>query len=752
VVLHTILLFLTWCFPAAQVQDSTAAFDVEASLSLAIGYSTEGEFDKAIDLLSTILARSPNHVRAHYQLGVVQHELNRYDEALRSFQTAIELRPTFLKAHCGLMGVYIAMVEVEKAMKHFGETLSMFELEVQLHPDSAEAPYQLGHAYRLVGNYTKAVENYQLAIARDNTHATAMFDLALTYQIDDELDKAIEMYRNAIQRKPDFALAYFCLGTAHSAKGELGIAVECWQKSIRLDPSLETVSPVLSHAQATREIEQHVEKNPNDVMARHDLGTSYMALGELDKAIEQFEATIDLEPEFSYPYLNLGIVHHLKNDFDEAIECFEDALKIKADYVEVYLAMAESYLKRGVVLRPIGFLGFRSVQINDDDMADAERCFQKVIDLVPSSAYAHYGLGRVYLSKDEYDKAIAQFERALDLKEDMMECYFLLAETYNLKYRTSSAEVTTADDQAIQCYDRAKRIDPENPTIYYNLGKLYSEEYSIYKPAIENLRKAISLSPRYAAAHRELAIALYKQGDAGDATELIRKAIYLGDRSALWSLLTWYWDEIGDGGESPSETDYDVKPTIVSRVDPQYPKEALVEGLEGKVRVKVLVGKQGRASRVLIAESSNKVFNYPAREASKRFVFKPAYKDQEPVAVWVSIPFSFTLTGRKQPNPKEEPPPDSVAVTKMPQITKEVKPIIPQAAIDAGVNGKVKVKLWIGRDGKPRKAEVVESVDKSLDQSCVDAAMQFEFTPAMMGEEAVAVWVTIPFVFTTKNK
>ena len=122
----------------------------------------------------------------------------------------------------------------------------------------------------------------------------------------------------------------------------------------------------------------------------------------------------------------------------------------------------------------------------------------------------------------------------------------------------------------------------------------------------------------------------------------------------------------GDGGGSPGGTgvpgdirisddesppaDYvavEKEPVIVKSVEPQYPDMAVRTGLEGKVWVKIWVDREGKPREVDIHQSDAEIFNEPAIEAAKQFVFTPAYMNDGPVSVWVTFPFKFELSGAK---------------------------------------------------------------------------------------------------------
>ena len=96
---------------------------------------------------------------------------------------------------------------------------------------------------------------------------------------------------------------------------------------------------------------------------------------------------------------------------------------------------------------------------------------------------------------------------------------------------------------------------------------------------------------------------------------------------------------------------------------------------------------------------------------------------------------------------EEAPPADFVPVEKEPQVIKKVEPKYPELAMRAGLEGKVWVKIWVDKEGKPRKAVVIKSDAEIFNEPSVDAAMQFLFTPAYMNNGPVSVWVSVPFKF-----
>ncbi len=92
-----------------------------------------------------------------------------------------------------------------------------------------------------------------------------------------------------------------------------------------------------------------------------------------------------------------------------------------------------------------------------------------------------------------------------------------------------------------------------------------------------------------------------------------------------------------------------------------------------------------------------------------------------------------------------------VPVEKMPEIVVQVKPVYPDLAIRANLEGRVWVRILVSREGKPKKAVVAKSDAEIFNQAAIDAAMKYSFTPALQNNKPVAVWVVVPFKFELRG-
>lgn len=84
-------------------------------------------------------------------------------------------------------------------------------------------------------------------------------------------------------------------------------------------------------------------------------------------------------------------------------------------------------------------------------------------------------------------------------------------------------------------------------------------------------------------------------------------------------------------------------PEMVVATKPDYPEIAKRAGITGKVFVKVLVDKEGKAKKAVVIKSDSELFNQAAVDAAMKSAFTPALQNNHPIAVWIVLPYRFTL-------------------------------------------------------------------------------------------------------------
>jgi protein TonB len=119
----------------------------------------------------------------------------------------------------------------------------------------------------------------------------------------------------------------------------------------------------------------------------------------------------------------------------------------------------------------------------------------------------------------------------------------------------------------------------------------------------------------------------------------------------------------------------------------------------------------------------------------------------------VLIPPDSTLFERfGQEDPNAIPDPGTfIAVERYPSLIYGPPPEYPDIARAAGIEGKVFLQIFVGKDGKPRKIIVVKSdVTEDCNSAAVKAAWTYRFEPAMQRDKPIGVWVSMPITFKLK--
>ncbi len=95
------------------------------------------------------------------------------------------------------------------------------------------------------------------------------------------------------------------------------------------------------------------------------------------------------------------------------------------------------------------------------------------------------------------------------------------------------------------------------------------------------------------------------------------------------------------GEGKPTFTFVDKQPVPVRTVSPVHPRI----NHEGEVTiwVRCLIGTDGKVQKAVVMQSNNRFFEKPAVDAALQWIFHPALKNGEPIAVWGAIPIRFPV-------------------------------------------------------------------------------------------------------------
>jgi tetratricopeptide (TPR) repeat protein len=177
---------------------------------------------------------------------------------------------------------------------------------------------------------------------------------------------------NYLIEKQQMEISFFYTnrGSALMAMGQLDRAIEDFNKAITLDPS--------------------------DYKAHANLGRTYKDMGQLNKAIESLDKAIALNPVFFEAYYDKGIAYGEAGLFDKSLESLTKSLEMEPKQPDAYISRGVSYARIGQ---------------HDRAMDD----FNKAIHLNQDHALAYFNRGNLYRITGRKDSAVSDYKKACDL-------------------------------------------------------------------------------------------------------------------------------------------------------------------------------------------------------------------------------------------------------------------------------------------------------------------------------------------------
>jgi tetratricopeptide (TPR) repeat protein len=172
---------------------------------------------------------------------------------------------------------------------------------------------------------------------------------------------------------------------------------------------------------------------------------------------------------------------------------------------------AQAYNDRGLTYRRKG----------EYDKAIAD--YDKAIQLNPKFAMAYSNRGTAYRQKHNYDKAIADCDQAIRLDPAFVAAYNNRGLTYGNKGDY---------DKAIADYDEAIRLDPKFALAYHNRGYAYMRKRNFEK-AIADCDQAIQFNPKFALTYNNRGFTRRNMGEFDKAIADYEHAIQINPRYAL---------------------------------------------------------------------------------------------------------------------------------------------------------------------------------------------------------------------------
>lgn len=199
---------------------------------------------------------------------------------------------------------------------------------------------------------------------------------------------------------------------------------------------------------------------------------------------------------------------------------------------------------------------------------------------------------------------------------------------------------------------------------------------------------------------------------------------------------------------------YDDKPTVefihhqgpelVYRINPDYPRQARLEGIQGLVVLEGIVDKKGHISNISVVKGKHDILINEAIKAIKQWRYKPyqIINQNQPVTFTITVNF---ILQKDQPVSHEGIVNFTTDSTRL-RFQKKVNPVYPPEALEAGIEGEVILGVIISKKGEVISTKVFRG-NPVLADAALKAVKQWKFEPYMkLGQRKyVIVKVTVNF-------
>ncbi|MGB7569141.1 MAG: tetratricopeptide repeat protein, partial [Chitinivibrionales bacterium] len=248
--------------------------------------------------------------------------------------------------------------------------------------------------------YDSAMAEYDRAISLDSIRVEAFVNRGLVREILSDTEGAIKDYSRAIQIKPSSADAYVKRAATYKSQGKFNRALKDYSEAIALDSGSYLFDPTLHFS--------------NAYLGR---GNLYYQMGELEKSVADYDSSLRLSPENSLAFLNKARALGDENRYDSAIASFTRAITLLSprEYNE---AQEHAYFGRGLI--------YNITRQFDKALLD----FNRAIQLKPKDPYAHFQRGNAEKALNKLDDAIADCTLALRFQKLTAKAYVRMAECY----------------------------------------------------------------------------------------------------------------------------------------------------------------------------------------------------------------------------------------------------------------------------------------------------------------------------------
>lgn len=224
-------------------------------LSTARDYFRDNKYSLSEPILNQLILKNAKSPEVFHMLGTIYYDQGKFNKAIRAFRRALELEPTFTDASVGLSIILNDIGKYEEGRKVFDEAREMLARQT-----SQEDPYinekfsikhdELGEMYFHHSRFKDALDQYYKALSLSSRKPELSMKIVECFMRLQETDKALKELRGLIKDYSGFLSARVRLGKILYDTGDVQGAIEQWEATTHRDPGHGEAHRLLRQAQA----------------------------------------------------------------------------------------------------------------------------------------------------------------------------------------------------------------------------------------------------------------------------------------------------------------------------------------------------------------------------------------------------------------------------------------------------------------------------------------------------------------------
>jgi tetratricopeptide (TPR) repeat protein len=282
----------------------------------------------------------------------------------------------------------------------------------------------------------------------------------------DYANQAIDYYKKALEGDPQSSVIIERLAETYAKSQRVPEAIAEAQKAVSADPN---------------------NPEPHRLLARiyvrnlGDLSANSAQKQTIDKAIEQFNEILRLDPHDSQSALWLARLYRFENDPDKAEKTLRDVLANDPENDGALEQLSQLLTDQGRTNDAIELLSkaanssssatvydlLGDAHLQAHEYAKAEEAYKQAVDLDPDEPSHRKGLAQTLLAEEKFPDALKEYQKLAETDPDSAENYLRMSQIYRHMSQFDKAESSIV---------KAKQMAPGNLEILYNEALLYDAE------------------------------------------------------------------------------------------------------------------------------------------------------------------------------------------------------------------------------------------------------------------------------------